>query len=116
MRALFLSIVAFVVMTGLPAAAHAAAAPGDCPPGHVCLYKGKGGTGTRVCAEDASTGVRCLNVRSAYNNGVSDPGKNDARLYDLGGAFITCVKRGQVKNLPGPDGYANVFRVTWGTC
>ncbi|MBB5083683.1 peptidase inhibitor family I36 protein [Nonomuraea endophytica] len=113
MRALFLSIAAFVVMTGLPAPAQAAAAPSDCPPGYVCLYKGKSGTGTRVCAEDSSTNVQCLNVRSAYNHGVNDPGKNDVRLYNAANAEVACVRRGQVKNLPSA---ISIFRVKWGTC
>ncbi|MFI9557411.1 peptidase inhibitor family I36 protein [Nonomuraea endophytica] len=113
MRALFLSIVAFFIMTGLPAPAQASAAPGYCPGGSVCLYTSPGGLGKRVCAQPYSTRVTCHNVRSAYNHGVNDPGKNDVRLYNGADVEIACVRRGQVKNLPSA---ISVFRVKWGTC
>ncbi|MFI6297144.1 peptidase inhibitor family I36 protein [Nonomuraea sp. NPDC050790] len=115
MRALLLSVVAFFVMTGLPAPAQAttAAAAASCPAGHVCLYNGTAGQGYQVCAVEISTRVSCRNVRSAVNNGVSDPGKNDARLYDAQNKEITCVRRGQTRNL---GGLRHVYRVQWGTC
>ncbi|MCG5220610.1 peptidase inhibitor family I36 protein [Streptosporangium soli] len=117
MRSVILFTVAAFTLAGLSVPAQArSAAPSDCPSGNVCLYAGTGGTGRQICKSKVSGEVVCLNARSAYNHGVSDPGKNDVRLYDLGGALVTCVKRGQVKNLPGPGGYANVFSVKWGTC
>lgn len=93
-------------------AAQARSAAAGCPSGSVCFYSGADRTGSIVCQTPASTTITCsAYVRSAFNNGVVDPGKSDVWISFTEGA--SCVPRTKYRNIVASKGSVTTL---WGSC